>query len=154
MPNRIDSAGEGDCFRASLAFAAPEAAPADVARLNEGFAAFLEERGAASEEANALQIALEELLTNLAKFGAAPGTTVSVNLEARLESGKISLAVSDDGVPFDPSALPPPPLEADPMQRPVGGLGVFMLRRMFDDLSYSRENGLNRSVWTLRRGKH
>jgi serine/threonine-protein kinase RsbW len=55
----------------------------------------------------------------------------------------ITLTVEDDGPGFDPLSLPPPDVGASVTERAVGGLGVFLVRKMMDTVSYARVAGRN-----------
>jgi len=50
---------------------------------------------------------------------------------------------ADEAVPFDPSSLPEPELEGDLEERRIGGLGVFLIRQVMDEVSYRHEDGKN-----------
>jgi serine/threonine-protein kinase RsbW len=55
----------------------------------------------------------------------------------------LSIDITDCGVPFDPLLVPPPALSEDPSERAGGGLGIFLLRSMVDEMAYRREQNLN-----------
>ncbi len=152
----LSTAGDGTRFRFALRCEDPAAVPDDIARLAERCAPFLDGAGADPEEANAVQIALEELLTNVAKFGAGdadPPQPLDAEGEVEVGAESIRLVLSDNGLPFDPSGRAPPDLEEDVESRPVGGLGLYMLFRMFDRHEYRRVDGRNVNVWMLGRQK-
>jgi anti-sigma regulatory factor (Ser/Thr protein kinase) len=56
----------------------------------------------------------------------------------------LTVTVIDDGRPFDPLALPPPDLSLDIKDRPIGGLGIFLLRKLADEIHYEWRDGRNR----------
>jgi anti-sigma regulatory factor (Ser/Thr protein kinase) len=58
--------------------------------------------------------------------------------------GELVVEFSDQGVEFNPLTVDPPDLTLDLAARPVGGLGVFLLKKFADSLSYRREQGWNR----------
>jgi serine/threonine-protein kinase RsbW len=61
-----------------------------------------------------------------------------------LDAGpRLSIDITDCGVPFDPLLVPPPALSEDPSERAGGGLGIFLLRSMVDEMAYRREQNLN-----------
>jgi serine/threonine-protein kinase RsbW len=60
----------------------------------------------------------------------------------------VSMEISDDGIPYDPLTAPPPDLESDLDDRPVGGLGVFLIRELMDSVSYRFEDGRNHLLVT------
>ena len=98
------------------------------------------------------ELALEEIFMNVVMHGSEPGRTPWV--EVCLDGGaaeSVTMTVEDDGPQFDPLSLPTPDLSAGLDQRPVGGLGVFLVRQMMDAVSYQRIGTLNqlRMVKTL-----
>lgn len=111
--------------------------------------AFLEGLGADGELVYAAVLALEEILTNVAKYAFPEGEAErhQISVEAERIPGSLRLRITDDGREFDPLTAPPPPLEDDIEDRPIGGLGVHLLRNLADDLRYRRSEG--RNVLTL-----
>lgn len=154
MPNQLSVSEDDGGFRFGMDFRAPREAPADIAALNAELASFLESRAAGKTEINSLRTAVEELLTNLAKFGPPGmpgGATVRAEGEVVLAESEIRLTLSDNAAPFDPNNFPPPDVDADPLEREVGGLGLYMLFRMFREMRYQRRGDRNVSVWIMSR---
>ena len=148
MANPTTTASDGCVFRFGLEIADPAAMPADIAELGRTLAGFLAGRGVHGEDANALDVALEELLTNLGKFGG----TARVEGAVTVADADVSLAISDNGPEFDPTRWPPPDLDPEAMlSRPVGGLGLHLLFQLFNDVAYRREDDRNITVWRRRR---
>jgi anti-sigma regulatory factor (Ser/Thr protein kinase) len=96
-----------------------------------------------------LRLVLDELLSNLEKYAGREGRPPAVILAARVAGGDVLLEVADDGPAFDPLAAPPPRLDAELEERPIGGLGLHLVRQLTDDATYSRRAGWN--VLLLRR---
>ena len=96
------------------------------------------------EAAFPFELSLEELFMNVAMHGTAdpakpPG--VSVSLKRRGDS--VEMVFRDEGIPFDPLSLPPPNLSDDLDSRGIGGLGVYLVREMMDEVEYRHEDGRN-----------
>ena len=92
-------------------------------------------------------LCLEELLTNTILHGlrGAPGHVIRVSLK-RMEK-VLEITLTDDAPPFDPfSEAPPPDLDADLVDRPIGGLGVHFVRTIMDEYSVSHDGSGNRVV--------
>jgi len=106
--------------------------------------AFVGEQGIAADEAARILILLEELLTNLMKYGypdrAEPG---QAEIMLELNGSRLEIEFIDDGCAFDPFAVAPPNLDEPLEARPVGGLGLHILRSMTDDSRYERRNETN-----------
>lgn len=87
---------------------------------------------------------VEELVTNCIKYGYDDAREHVINVSVSIADGRIAVRVADDGRPFDPVNAPPPDLSLPPDQRPLGGLGLHLLRTMSDRMTYERRDGLNR----------
>lgn len=148
MANSVFARERDDAFAFGMEFTHPEEAPGDISRLNDRLGGFLELRQIGPEDAVALQMAMEELLTNIAKFGRGPdGEALRVEGEVRLGDDELVLAVADNGQPFDPAGAAVPDLGREAPERLVGGLGLHILRQMFPGIEYRREAGMNASLW-------
>ena len=117
---------------------------AELIRLEAFAEAFARDCGLADDERARLLIILEELFTNVVAHGsgarfAAGGVTVALGRRR----GLVTIDFVDDGPPFDPLAHPEPDLDVSPDQRPVGGLGIAIVRAMADQASYRRESHRN-----------
>jgi anti-sigma regulatory factor (Ser/Thr protein kinase) len=53
-----------------------------------------------------------------------------------MEKDAIKIILIDYGIPFDPSAIPMPNLKADLSERKIGGLGIFLMRKLMDEVQY------------------
>ena len=85
---------------------------------------------------------LEEVLSNVIRHGCSPGQDCGIRVRYSILGGVpggIEIEVSDGANAFDPLALPPPDLTVPLEQRKAGGLGVFLVRQMMDEVHY--ENG-------------
>ena len=95
-------------------------------------------------------LAAEELLTNIAThaYGGQPGREARV--EIRLLPEEIQIRFEDAGPPFNPLEQPAPDLEAPLATRPVGGLGILLVRQLVDRWEYAREGATNIVTAALR----
>lgn len=91
-----------------------------------------------------LLIATDEIYSNTVKYSDASKASV----EYAFSGGVVTLFFRDDGVPFDPLQVDYPDVSLSAEERPVGGLGVFMVREMMDEVSYERQGCEN--VFTIR----
>jgi serine/threonine-protein kinase RsbW len=125
--------------------------PGDAAHLSV-LTAFLQEFWSASQLApaqrTAFELALEEVFTNIIRHGRRPGMVPSVEVSlARITEG-ITMTIEDDGPEFDPLSQPAPDVTASLAERPVGGLGILLVRQMMDAVSYERAGARNRLSMT------
>ena len=85
------------------------------------------------------ELALEEIFMNIVMHGSEPGRTPCVEVSLDGGAGEtVTMTVEDDGPQFDPLSLPEPDVSSGLEERPVGGLGVFLVRQMMDAVSYER----------------
>jgi anti-sigma regulatory factor (Ser/Thr protein kinase) len=94
-----------------------------------------------------LRLVAEEVLTNIAKYGHDDGSDRPVLLRLTLVREEATLVFADEGRPFDPLSAKPPGLA--PEERPLGGLGILLVRSLTDAAEYSRRGSEN--VLTLRK---
>jgi serine/threonine-protein kinase RsbW len=92
----------------------------------------------ASEEQSRILIVLEELLTNVEKFGYRNRPSGFAEVALELDGTRLRIEFADDGDPFDPLQAPPPDLDAPIEERGVGGLGIYLVRALADEVHYSR----------------
>jgi len=90
----------------------------------------------------AAELVAEEALVNVFKY-AYPQGEGKVRLRCMGKGDRFVIEVTDWGVPFDATALPAPDVTSPLEERPVGGLGVYLIKKMSDEMSYTRENGQN-----------
>ncbi len=90
-----------------------------------------------------LNLALEEAVTNVMMYAYPAGEKGLVDIEAELKDGKLTFRITDSGIPFDPTTVPDADISLDAEKRPVGGLGIFLVRRIMDIVSYERRDGKN-----------
>ncbi len=113
---------------------------------------FLQEFWSAAElppaEALPFELALEEVFMNVVLHGSPAGTAPRVDVSLALGDDGLTLTIEDDGVPFDPLALPAPDLTASIAERKLGGLGVYFVRQMMDAVSYRRVGARNQLSMT------
>ena len=89
----------------------------------------------------ALHVILDEICSNIVKHSRASGFEVDIELLA--DSGGVKLTFRDDGLPYDPVAHTDPDISLPAEERPIGGLGIMMVRKMTDSMSYRRAHDRN-----------
>jgi len=95
-----------------------------------------------------LRLVIEEIATNIVKYGYAPDAPGVIRLQYSLEHGTLRIVIRDRGRPFDPREHPRPEMGDDLATRQIGGLGLFLVRESADELHYSHDpaNGWNELV--------
>lgn len=101
-----------------------------------------------------INLVLEELGLNIINHGHADPEGREIEIEIASEAESVTVEIADDGRPFDPmTEAPAPDTESDLADRPVGGLGVHLVRTMMDEARYRREGERNRLTLVKRRGE-
>lgn len=95
-----------------------------------------------------LLLTIEELVTNCIKYGYDDSSEHTIVVELSVADHVLTVTVTDDGHPFDPLSVPPPNLSLDIQDRPIGGLGIFLLRELADQIAYERRDNKNRLTLT------
>jgi anti-sigma regulatory factor (Ser/Thr protein kinase) len=91
-----------------------------------------------------VRLVVEELLMNIISHGSDGQRRPSIRLQLAQDGDLLMLEIADDGIAFDPLQAPPPDLEAELEDRPIGGLGVHLVRQLSDTIAYRRVDGWNR----------
>ena len=99
-----------------------------------------------SKTARQFTLAAEEAYVNVVQYayaGTAPDT-VSLQFECDSDARVLHLAIEDHGTPNNPHDRPDPDLTQNAAQRPIGGLGIFLVRQLMDRVEYTRGDDTNR----------
>lgn len=86
---------------------------------------------------------IEELVTNCIKYGFDDKVPHVIEVTVHVDDSRLTASIVDDGRPFDPLGAPAPDLSLPPDQRPVGGLGLHLVRSMSDRMTYERRDDRN-----------
>lgn len=111
-----------------------------------GVQAFLEQRleegGASMRLQNRVQVAADEIWSNIVHYSGAS----QASLELQREGSELRLLFTDDGKPYDPTAAPEPDTTLSADERKIGGLGLHMVRKMTISMTYRYADGKNQLV--------
>ena len=94
-----------------------------------------------------LNLALEEAVTNVVLYAYPQGQSGDISLTASVHDNMIELSLSDSGKAFNPTQMPDADVTLSADERQIGGLGIFLIRQIMDDVRYERADG--RNVLTL-----
>lgn len=92
-----------------------------------------------------MNIAVDEIFSNIVRYSGASDVTVGVNVE----DGRITLRFADNGRPYDPTEKPDPDTTLSAEERDIGGLGIFMVKKSMDIVEYEYQDSLN--ILTLKK---
>ncbi len=96
-----------------------------------------------AEELEKLDLVLEEILVNIARYGYPAGNGAAEVAFAPDGPGKLYVEISDWGNAFNPLDVEPPDFSRGLAERPIGGLVVFLVRSLVSDIAYRREADRN-----------
>jgi serine/threonine-protein kinase RsbW len=91
---------------------------------------------------NEIELSTEEALVNIFNY-AYPQGPGDVEITCKLDDSHFIIEIIDSGVPFDVSKLPDPDISLDIDERKIGGLGIFLMRKLMDEVRTTREGGRN-----------
>ena len=90
-----------------------------------------------------INLALEEAVCNVIMYAYPEGTAGTMDLDAVREGNQLRFTLVDRGKAFDPTAVPEANLSASLEDRPIGGLGIHLVRSIMDSIRYERRDGKN-----------
>ncbi len=106
-----------------------------------------EKQGFSSKNINEIQIAAEEPIVNIISY-AYPDGNGDIEITCNDKEGKgLVIEIIDWGVPFDPMLVPEPDIDTPMDDRKIGGLGIYMMRKLMDEANYKRTG--NQNVLTI-----
>lgn len=99
----------------------------------------LENQGAPMKVLTQVNIAADEILSNIVRYSGA----TAVQVDCEMMDGRTVIRFMDDGDPYDPTAQPDPDITLSAEDREIGGLGIFMVKNIMDRVSYEYTDGRN-----------
>ena len=112
--------------------------------LLEAVRVFAKKQGVVSKKIHQLELAVEEIVVNIIHYAYPSGTSGDIEIQCGFkEEKKLIIEIIDWGIPFNPLSVPEPDTEAHLEDRDIGGLGIFLVRKLMDEVHYRREDGKN-----------
>ena len=116
-------------------------------------AAFVEEVaegiGADASTTMNLNLAMEEAVVNIMNYAYPEGTTGDIDIDADYRDDTLTFVICDSGTPFDPTGNDEPDTTLSAEERPIGGLGIFLVQQLMDSVAYKRKD--NKNILTLKK---
>jgi sigma-B regulation protein RsbU (phosphoserine phosphatase) len=119
----------------------------EIARMHEVFEAFADEHGIPMPVTMKFNLVFDELLSNVISYAYRDEDEHEISTHIEFVSGRLTVTISDDGVPFNPLNAKRPDTQASLEDRDIGGLGIHLVRNLVDNVSYHR--GIDKNVLTL-----
>ena len=116
---------------------------AQISRLPEFVEKAVKESKLDASLTDSINLALEEAVTNVILYAYPEGTPGKVNIDVAVTDKALYFTISDKGKPFDPTARQEVDIEADVEDRPIGGLGIHLVRNIMDEVRYERRGDKN-----------
>jgi sigma-B regulation protein RsbU (phosphoserine phosphatase) len=122
---------------------------ATIPQLNEFIDTVAEEVGLDMSLTMSLNLAIEEAVVNVMDYAYSEGQRGDVDIEVTADQQWLTFVISDTGIAFDPTAKEDVDTTLSAEERPIGGLGIFLVHQLMDAIDYKREG--NKNVLTLRK---
>ena len=91
-----------------------------------------------------IDIAVEEVFVNIAQYAYDPNVgPATISVETSSNPLKVKLTFVDKGMPYNPLAKDDPDVTQSADERPIGGLGIYMVKNIMDDVEYEHKDGQN-----------
>jgi len=124
----------------------------EIPSISERLEGEMHTHGFSTEEILDTQLAVEEAITNVIVHGyQKPGGTITVS--CHITRNRVEIQISDAAPQFNPLSIPEPELDGAVEERRIGGLGVFLIRQVMDEISYRYEEGKNILILVKMRAK-
>ena len=96
-----------------------------------------------------MNLVVEEAVSNIIFYAFNDNGKHEIGISISLENSKLTIKITDDGIPFNPLAQQQPDINLSAEERPVGGLGIFLISQIMDEMNYDRIK--NENILTLKK---
>jgi len=118
----------------------------ELMRVNDFIEKTAKEWNLPSEVAFSVTLAMEEALTNIISYGFEDKMDHKIDIHFSRSAGELTVSIVDDGKEYDPTLQAEPDITLPAEQRSIGGLGIFLIKKMMDSVNYRRADGKNRLI--------
>jgi anti-sigma regulatory factor (Ser/Thr protein kinase) len=94
-----------------------------------------------------INLVIEEAFSNIVFYAYTDKDKHEINISVSLNNKRLTIEITDDGIPFNPLSQQPPDTTLPADERPVGGLGIYLISQIMDEMHYARKK--NRNILTL-----
>ncbi len=115
----------------------------EIERLSKAVAEFGKINNLSSEVIYDVRLALEEVVSNIINYGFEDNYEHQISIEMNLQGETLTMKIKDDGKPFNPLEVKSTNLEKPFDEREIGGMGIYIVRKLMDKILYKREEGNN-----------
>jgi serine/threonine-protein kinase RsbW len=115
----------------------------ELERVNKFIEEIGEELGLDMELLMNLNLVMEEMVSNVIFYAYPEGKTADIELVAESNGKELTFMLSDQGKEFDPTAKEDADPDVNPMDREIGGMGIFIVKNIMNQVTYQRLEGKN-----------
>jgi anti-sigma regulatory factor (Ser/Thr protein kinase) len=126
--------------------------PEGIVEATSEFERFARERSVPEAVRRDVVVSMDEMLSNVLKYAHDDDLDHHFSFRCDLEGELLKVQLIYAGREFDPTTVPDPQIGGDLDDRPVGGLGIYLVKKLMDDIDYRRQGGLNHLVICKRTG--
>lgn len=94
-----------------------------------------------------INLVIEEAVSNIIFYAFNDKDKHEIRITISLENSRLTIKITDDGIPFNPLKQQQPDITLSAEERPIGGLGIFLISQIMDNMHYSRQK--NQNILTL-----
>ena len=115
----------------------------EIGRMSQIVDEFCKANNLTQDTLFALNLSIEEILTNIISYGYDDNDEHIILVRLYMNQGQVNIEVEDDGKPFNPLEVEPPDIHKPLDERPIGGLGIHLVKNHMDSLQYKRKEERN-----------
>lgn len=90
-----------------------------------------------------INLVIEEAFSNIVFYAYTDKDKHEINISISLNNKRLTIEIRDDGIPFNPLSKPSPDTTLSADERPVGGLGIYLISQIMDEMHYARKKDWN-----------
>jgi serine/threonine-protein kinase RsbW len=94
-----------------------------------------------AKEIYSIQLATDEAASNIIEHAYADSPSGTIEITCGMQGDSLTIILHDHGKSFDPSSVAPPNLKASLSERQIGGLGIYLMRKLMDEVHYESKPG-------------
>jgi len=115
----------------------------ELKKMSDEVDSFVKTNSLDDEVKHDIKLVLDEIITNIISYAFDDDNEHEISVKIYIDNNKLSINIEDDGRPFDPLEYPQPDTSKPLEERDIGGLGVFFVRELMDEIEYERKEKKN-----------
>ena len=116
----------------------------EIRSLRNSFDVFASENLLAGSVRRDVQLALDELVTNLIDYGYSDSEEHTIKVELNIDENRLTIEIEDDAEAYNILERDDPDISKSIEEKPIGGLGIYLVKQLMSDVKYERTDGKNR----------